>query len=265
VIPLYQVDAFADRPFSGNPAAVCLLNEPADEAWMQAVAAEMNLSETAFLALRANGGFDLRWFTPAIEVDLCGHATLASAHILWQTRRLGAEEAARFHTRSGLLTAKRAGAWIQLDFPTRPAREAAAPLGLLPALDLPDAVFVGRSIDDWLVVTGREAAIRALKPDQTRLATVPCRGVIVTAPADAGQPYDVVSRFFAPAAGIAEDPVTGSAHCTLAPFWSARLNRHELTCFQASRRGGIVRTSLSADRVLLSGQAVTVFEGQLQA
>ncbi|MBV8083433.1 MAG: PhzF family phenazine biosynthesis protein [Chloroflexi bacterium] len=264
-MPLYQVDAFTDQPFGGNPAAVCLLEAPADEAWMQAVATEMNLSETAFLVPREAHAWQLRWFTPTVEVDLCGHATLASAHILWQTGRLTAGHSATFHTRSGLLAATREDAWIELDFPARPGAEAKAPPGLLEALGLMESAFTGRSVDDWLVLASSEQMVRSLNPDYAALAKIDCRGVIVTALAEPGQRYDVISRFFAPAAGIAEDPVTGSAHCTLAPFWSDRLHRPDLTCHQASKRSGTVRTRLCGDRVLLSGQAITVFEAQLQA
>jgi PhzF family phenazine biosynthesis protein len=275
VFPLYQVDAFTDRPFAGNPAAVCLLEAPAGEAWMQAVAAEMNLSETAFLVPREAGAWQLRWFTPTVEVDLCGHATLASAHVLWQTGRLAPDVPACCHTRSGMLTATRRhdGDWIELDFPSRPAVACAPPHWLSEALGLAGGLaraagnhgFVGRGADDLLVELASEDAVRSLRPDFALLTAMQCRGVIVTAAADPGQPYDVVSRFFAPAFGIPEDPVTGSAHCTLAPFWSERLGRPELTAYQASARGGTVRTRLAGERVILSGQAVTVLQAQLAA
>ena len=259
---LYQVDAFTARPFAGNPAAVCLLDEPRDAGWMQDVAREMNLSETAFLHPE-NGGYRLRWFTPAVEVELCGHATLASAHVLWETGRLAAGETARFHTLSGLLTAGRAGEWIELDFPARAAEETAAPEGLAEAVGA-EPRFVGRSRYDYLLELPSEEAVRSADPDFRRLAALKVRGVIITAWATEG-PYDVVSRFFAPGAGVDEDPVTGSAHCTLGPFWSRRLGKPELLAFQASARGGVVKVRVEGDRVKLGGQAVTVLQGRLLA
>jgi PhzF family phenazine biosynthesis protein len=255
-----QVDAFADRPFAGNPAAVCILAGPADERWMRDVAAEMNLSETAFLHPHADG-WSLRWLTPEVEVALCGHATLASAHVLWQDGHLPADAEARFHTRSGLLTCRRDGDWIAMDFPAKPEQETPAPEGLERALGVTPR-YVGRSQFDVLVEVDSEEAVRALRPDIGLLASVEARGVIVTARASDGR-YDFVSRFFAPRAGVNEDPVTGSAHCVLAPFWAARLGRDALTGFQASRRGGVVRVRAAGDRVVLSGQAVTVMRGEL--
>ncbi len=262
-VELWQVDAFADAPFTGNPAAVCLLPAPADAGWAQRVAAEMNLSETAFVVARQDGAFDLRWFTPATEVDLCGHATLASAHVLWEAGRLPLGDTARFHTRSGLLTASREGEWIVLDFPARPAAPAAMPEALAPALGV-TASHVGRSVDDLLVVVDDPAAVRAMTPDLGAVARVPVRGVIVTAAGDR-EGIDFISRFFGPASGVPEDPVTGSAHCTLAPYWSERLGRTELTGYQASARGGTVRVALRGDRVQLAGRAVTVLRGSLLA
>jgi PhzF family phenazine biosynthesis protein len=257
--PLFQVDAFAARPFAGNPAAVCLLPAGADAGWMQRVAAEMNLSETAFLHPEEDG-FRLRWFTPTIEVDLCGHATLASAHVLWETSRLAPDATARFFTRSGLLTAARRGEWIELDFPAEPAVAAEAPVELLQALGVPPQ-FVGRNRMDWLVEVESEADLRGLEPDLSLLRAVPCRGVIVTSLSAAAE-FDFVSRFFAPRSGIDEDPVTGSAHCCLAPFWSERLGSQELVGYQASARGGVVRVRAVGERVYLSGQAVTVLRGE---
>lgn len=258
---IVQVDAFADRPFAGNPAAVCILQGPREERWMQDVAAEMNLSETAFLHPR-DDGWSLRWFTPTVEVDLCGHATLASAHVLWQDGLLARDAEARFHTRSGLLTATRDGDWIRMDFPANPADEAPVPDGLEQALGA-RALFAGRSRFDWLVEVESEDVVRALAPDLGRLAAVQARGVIVTARSSGGA-YDFVSRFFAPQSGVAEDPVTGSAHCALAPFWARRLGRDALTGYQASRRGGIVQVQVRGDRVVLGGQAVTVMRGALE-
>jgi PhzF family phenazine biosynthesis protein len=261
-LDLYQVDAFTDRPFAGNPAAVCLLPAPREEGWMQSVAREMNLSETAFLHPETDGGWRLRWFTPAIEVELCGHATLASAHVLWETGALAAGETARFHTLSGLLTAERSGEWITLDFPARRVEEAAPPPGLAEALGIEAPRFVGKSRYDYLVEIASEPEVRALDPDHRRLASLPVRGVIVTARADAG-PFDFVSRFFAPGSGVDEDPVTGSAHCTLGPHWAERLGKDELLAFQASARGGVVKVRVAEERVKLGGQAVLVLRGQL--
>jgi len=258
---LVTVDAFTDRPFSGNPAAVCLLDAPPDEAWMQDVAREMSLPETAFVVPRKDG-FGLRWFTPAVEVDLCGHATLAAAHVLWQEGRLAGDAVARFHTRSGLLTAARDGDWIVLDFPAEPAAQAPPPPGLLDALGA-QARWVGRNRMDYLVEVASEPVVRGLAPDLVRLATVPARGVIVTSVGTGA--HDFVSRFFAPRAGIPEDPVTGSAHCCLGPYWRPRVGRDAMVGYQASARGGEVRVRLTGDRVLLGGRAVTVLRGHLMS
>jgi PhzF family phenazine biosynthesis protein len=265
-VPLLQIDAFAAGPFTGNPAAVCLLSAARDDAWMQSVAAEMNLAETAFLVSRAGDGWDLRWFTPTVEVDLCGHATLASAHALWETGRLAADAVARFHTRSGVLSAARRGEIIELDFPSEPASEAPAPTGLVEGLGV-TPVWAGRNRMDVLVQLARESDVRELEPDLTALGRIATRGIIVTSAVTAEAPgeYDFISRFFAPAAGVPEDPVTGSAHCCLAPFWAERLGRMEMTGWQASRRGGAVRVRVAGDRVKLGGQAVTVLRGELVA
>ena len=257
---IVQVDAFTDTPFRGNPAAVCVLPDERDAAWMQAVALEMNLSETAFL-LRRQDGFGLRWFTPAVEVDLCGHATLASAHVLWEDGHLPRETQARFHTRSGLLTADRRGEWIEMDFPAKREEPASAPPGLTQALGVAPK-YVGRNQFDYLVEVDSEETVRSLKPDHTALTKLPVRGVIVTGRA-ATHEFDFVSRFFAPGAGIPEDPVTGSAHCALGPFWAARLGKKELVAYQASARGGVIRVRVNGDRVILGGQAVTVLRGEL--
>ena len=258
-----QVDAFTDRPFAGNPAAVCILPAAADPAWMQDVAREMNLAETAFL-VRQRDGYDLRWFTPAVEVDLCGHATLASAHVLWENSDLAPGAQARFQTKSGVLTADRRGAWIELDFPATPAAPAPTPNGLIEALGAQPR-FVGRSRFDYLVEVESEATVRGLAPDLGALGRVQARGVIVTSRTDGKSTYDFVSRFFAPQSGVPEDPVTGSAHCALAPYWSAKLGKPELVGYQASARGGVVRVRVQGDRVLLGGQAVTVLRGELTA
>lgn len=259
-IRIVQVDAFTSQPFAGNPAAVCILPAPADEAWMKNIAREMNLSETAFLHPEANG-YRLRWLTPAVEVDLCGHATLASAHVLWQDGHLPLDSAAHFHTRSGHLTATKKGDWIELDFPAKLEQPATPPLQLADALGA-DLRYVGKNQFDYFVEVADEATLRALKPNFHMLANLPVRGVIVTAQS---HEYDFVSRFFAPGSGIDEDPVTGSAHTCLAPFWGKRLNKTEMTGYQASPRGGIVKVILTGDRVKLLGQAVTVMTGELLA
>lgn len=259
---IYQVDAFTDRPFAGNPAGVCLLPEPAAEAWMQAIAAEMNLSETAFLVRQPDGAFHLRWFTPAAEVKLCGHATLASAHILWETGVLQPGETARFHTLSGLLTATRRDGWIELDFPATPALPAEPPANLAEALGA-SPCYVGLNVFDYLVEVENEATVRNLRPDFTALDKFPVRGVIVTARSAAPE-FDFVSRFFAPSVGVNEDPVTGSAHSCLAPYWADRLGKIAMVAHQVSPRGGVVRVRLAGDRVLLGGQAVTVLVGELR-
>ena len=258
---IVQVDAFTARPFAGNPAAVCVLPAPAPADWMQSLANEMNLAETAFLVRRGDA-FDLRWFTPATEVDLCGHATLASAHVLWEDGHLAPAAEARFDTRSGRLTARRVDEWIEMDFPAEPPHADPAPPGLLDALGVA-AAWTGHSsrLDYRIVEVADEDAVRCAAPDFHALARA-ARGVIVTAPSRSGQ-ADFVSRFFAPALGVDEDPVTGSAHCVLAPFWSGRLGRTELTGFQASARGGVVRVRVAGDRVMLGGQAVTVMRAEL--
>ena len=259
-IPLYQVDAFTDKPFSGNPAAVVLLPEPRPDAWMQQVAQEMNLSETAFL-LRQEEGYRLRWFTPAVEVDLCGHATLASAHTLFETDILAPHDQARFHTRSGLLTARYNDGEIELDFPSTPASKAELPPALREALGIVPQ-YVGKSRFDYLIEVGSEDEVRGLAPDFVALRALPVRGIMVTSAASTTG-YDFVSRFFAPGAGIDEDPVTGSAHCCLGPYWGEKLGKQELLAYQASARGGTIRVALQSARVRLKGKAVTVFIGKL--
>ncbi len=260
-IRIVTVDAFTSVPFAGNPAAVCVTPEPRPDEWMRHVAREMNLSETAFLVPH-NGGFNLRWLTPTVEVDLCGHATLASAHVLWQDGHLPEGQQARFHTRSGLLTASRSGDWIEMDFPVKHAAPSDAPPELLPSLGVSKPVAVMRNVWDYMVEVESEAELRALNPDHSTLRKIPVRGVIVTArSATAG--YDFISRFFAPGSGVDEDPVTGSAHTALAPYWAAKLGKTEMTGYQASARGGVVRVRMNGDRVLLGGQAVTVMQAAL--
>ena len=258
-LPLYVVDAFARERFGGNPAGVCLLRTPRDEKWMAAVAREVNASETAFV-LPQGADFQLRWFTPAAEVDLCGHATLASAHVLWESGKLDLAIPARFHTRSGLLTCVLRDEWIVMDFPAKTLTLAAAPAELKKAVGAA-IVWSGRSDSDWLLELESEERVRALQPDLTLLRTLPVRGLIVTARAQ--QEHDFVSRFFAPRVGIPEDPVTGSAHCALGPYWAAKLGKADLTGWQASQRGGEVRVRVEGARVLLSGKALTVMRGEL--
>lgn len=264
---LYQVDAFTDTAFSGNPAAVCVLPTPRDPTWMQDVAAEMNLSETAFLLRKPEGHYRLRWFTPTSEVDLCGHATLASAHVLWAEGFLAAEEPARFETTSGGLTARREDGWIQMDFPADPVSSTEPPTSLLDGLNGAVPQGVGRSERDYLVHLADPEAVRGLTPDMSTLASLSARGVIATAESPDSK-FDFVSRFFAPRVGVPEDPVTGSAHCALGPFWAAHTGRTTLRGRQISDRGGTVRVHLEgpdAERVTLGGQARTVFRGRLDA
>jgi PhzF family phenazine biosynthesis protein len=262
-VELYQVDAFTTRPFAGNPAAVCFPDKTADAAWMQAVAAEMNLSETAFLQEQEDG-YSLRWFTPAAEVNLCGHATLASAHVLYETNRQLPDEPARFHTRSGLLTASPDQGWIKMDFPALSPQPVEAPPELITALGIQEQpLFTGFDGEDYLVVVDGEAVVRHLKPDFAALLAIQSRGVSVTSRGEAD--YDFISRFFAPWVGIDEDPVTGSAHCCLGPYWAEQLGKETLFAYQASPRGGVLQVRPSGDRVILRGQAVTIFAGQLLA
>lgn len=255
-----QVDAFTAHPFAGNPAAVCVMDGPADEDWMQSVAMEMNLSETAFLHPEADG-YRLRWFTPTTEVNICGHATLASAHVLWEEGYLSPGQQARFQTLSGLLTADQRDGLIELDFPSKPEQAAEPPEGLLEALGV-EASYVGRNELDYLVEVDGESVVRNLAPDFTKLRAVKMRGVIVTSRAEADE-YDFVSRFFAPGSGVGEDPVTGSTHSCLAPYWGAKLGKQELRAYQASARGGHLTLRLVDNRVKIAGQAVTVLRGEL--
>jgi len=257
---IIQIDAFTDQPFKGNPAAVCVLSRQRNEAWMQNVAREMNLSETAFLEKREDG-FNLRWFTPSVEVELCGHATLASAHALWEIGYISLKDQARFFTKSGLLTAEFKDGWIKMDFPSEPETAVSPPEDLSKALGV-SIKYAGRNRFDYLVEVYSEKILRQINPDFALLATIPIRGVIVTSPSSSGE-YDFVSRFFAPQVGVNEDPVTGSAHCCLGPYWGAKLGKNEMVGYQASSRGGIITVCMAKDRVYLSGQAVTVLHGEL--
>lgn len=257
---IHVVDAFTSKPFGGNPAGVCVLQDRSDDHWMQEVAAEMNLSETAFVQA-INGGFALRWFTPAVEVDLCGHATLACAFTLWETGMIPRGQQARFLTRSGWLHCRESDGWIEMDFPAKPCEPFSVSSALARALDCVP-VFAGSNGMDYLVELSSAGAVRAFRPDFAAISSLPCRGLMVTAPGDCPE-FDFVSRFFAPAAGINEDPVTGSAHCALGPYWAARLGKKDLIGFQASRRSGVVKVRVSGERVLLSGQAVMMSRVEL--
>lgn len=252
----YQVDAFTSRLFGGNPAAVCPLDAWLDDATLQAIAAENNLAETAFFVPQADH-YALRWFTPLIEVDLCGHATLASAYVLYEILDHPPRPIV-FDTRSGKLTVRRSGALLEMDFPSLPLQPCAAPPALLRGLGVePVSVLCG---SDYVAVLDSEAAVRAIQPDQSALATLDRRGVCVTAPGDS---IDFVSRFFGPKAGIPEDPVTGSAHCELAPYWAQRLGRTRLHARQVSRRGGELRCTVVGQRTLLAGSAVVFMHADI--
>lgn len=259
--PIVLIDAFSSSAFSGNPAGVCLMDTFPDQKWMQAVAIEMNQAETAFLVVEKDG-FRLRWFTPGGEVDLCGHATLASAHHLWESGKLSPEKTAKFYTLSGLLTATLEGEWIELDFPAEIVAPVEAPEDLEVILGC-EPIFVGKNRLDYLIELSSEAEVRQLRPDLRGIARLPSRGLIVTA-AGSGD-ADIVSRCFYPALGVNEDPVTGSAHCGLAPYWIPRLKKSELLAYQASSRGGWLRIRKAGDRVLLRGQAVTTLRGYICA
>jgi PhzF family phenazine biosynthesis protein len=260
MMKIYQVDAFTDSPFGGNPAAVCILESPGDETWMQNVAREMNLSETAFLH-KQEKGYRLRWFTPVAEVELCGHATLASAHVLWETGLLEPDEHAHFETLSGVLKAAKVDDAIEMDFPAIAYERIDEPSGLREALDV-TPLNLCRSDFFLLVEVASEKEVRDLKPDFEKLKSISGHAVIVTSVADS-EAYDFVSRCFAPNVGINEDPVTGSAHCFLGPYWRAHFGMDEFSAYQASERGGKLRVRVEGERVFLLGQAVTVLHGQL--
>jgi predicted PhzF superfamily epimerase YddE/YHI9 len=257
---IFQVDAFTDKPFAGNPAAVCVLPEPANERWMQQVANEMNLSETAFL-VEQDDGYQLRWFTPQVEVELCGHATLASAHILWEQGFLPPDSPARFHAQSGLLSAVSKNGWIEMDFPAEPEKPTDFPEEVFKAFGA-HAQYVGKNRFDYLVEFDSADIVRNMVPNFSLLKDISGRGFMATSRSDDEQ-YDFISRFFAPAAGVNEDPVTGSAHCCLGPFWAHKLGKNELSGYQASARGGVVKVRVGAERVCLGGQAVTVMRAKL--
>ncbi|MGB3138381.1 MAG: PhzF family phenazine biosynthesis protein [Nodosilinea sp.] len=258
-IPLFQVDAFAAEAYSGNPAAVCVLDEGRSERWMRRVAQEMNLPETAFFYPEADG-YRLRWFTPVVEVDLCGHATLATCHVLWSEGYLPLEQEAKFYTRSGVLTARRLDDWIELNFPANQSHQISVPDGLAAALGaIPKAV--AKNSLGYLVELESADAVRNLRPDFIALKQFPVHGVLATSLGEA--PYDFVSRFFVPALGVNEDPVTGAAHCCLSPYWREKLGKASFLAYQASARGGVVKIQDEGDRVRLSGQTVTILRGEL--
>ena len=257
------IDAFTQKPFTGNPAAVCIVKEPRNDAWLQAVAREMNLSETAFLWPLAQSTYRLRWFTPKIEVKLCGHATLASAHLLWEQNIEPVASLLKFETLSGTLTAQYQGSgWIALDFPSGPAKECACPPELRASLQV-EPLYCGRYESTYLVEVADKDVLLAIQPDFNSMLRTGFGRSIVTSRAAPSEPYDFVSRFFAPDAGINEDPVTGSAHCILGPYWASKLGKRELLAFQASERGGELRLTVGDTRTILQGQAVTVLRGHL--
>lgn len=258
ILPIYQVDAFTHQLFGGNPAAVCPLEQWLDTATMQSIAAENNLAETAFFV--ANGsGFELRWFTPALEVDLCGHATLATAHVLFAHLGYKADQI-RFFTRSGDLIVEKVSNGYRMDFPSQPPVSQGVPSGLLPALELEKASYVGQSVNFYFVALADQKAVERIDPDMRALAKLEKIGVMVSAP---GETVDFVSRFFAPKAGIDEDPVTGSAHCALIPYWAEQLGKQHLKAWQISARKGVLDCELVDDRVWIGGKAVTYLEGQI--
>lgn len=261
---IFQVDAFTDKPFRGNPAGVCLLEDPQSDSWMQDIAMEMNLSETAFL-LKIKEGFSLRWFTPKTEVSLCGHATLASAHILWEEGILRLEEEAIFLTKSGKLVASNKDNGIEMDFPSMSVQDADAPNSLIGALKIKPS-YIGRYLcssgASYLIEVESEDVVKNMNPDFGKLRFEDAKAIIVTSISESSD-YDFISRFFAPALGIDEDPVTGSAHCCLAPYWAPKLQKNELVGYQASKRSGVVHCRVSGNRVFLKGKAITIFKGEL--
>ncbi len=257
--PIYIVDAFSEAPFRGNPAAVCFLMGKKPDSWMQQLATEMNLSETAFF-MQSERGYHLRWFTPTTEVELCGHATLASAHIIWETQLITPDEEIVFETLSGELKARQVNGWMELDFPAEKPEKCELPQGLVAALGCGRPLKTTRNRFDIFLEFEDEQEVISMKPDFRVLGEIEARGVVVTARSKDAR-YDYKCRFFGPAVGVDEDPVTGSAHCALGPYWSEILGKQELTGFQASDRGGVVQVKNAGDRVLLRGKAVTVMQG----
>ncbi|MFA6449819.1 MAG: PhzF family phenazine biosynthesis protein [bacterium] len=258
---IFQVDAFTTEPFRGNPAGVCILDNEADERWMQDVATEMALSETAFLQ-KKDDGYSLRWFTPAAEVDLCGHGTLASAHILFEQNQLAPDAVARFHTRSGLLTVVKKAGWLEMDFPAEPDQPAPGAAKFSEALGNITIKYLGRNRMDFIVEIESEKLLRELSPDMAKVKEITTRGLIVTSVAESDE-FDFASRFFAPILDIPEDPVTGSAHCCLAPYWEKRLGKSSFNARQVSKRGGVLKVRSAGDRVIIAGQAITIMRNEL--
>lgn len=259
-LPIYTVDAFTTERFKGNPAGVCILEEEIVDELMKKIAFELNLSETAFVQKQKNG-YSLRWFTPAMEVNLCGHATLASSHILWQTGLQEEGSDIKFFTKSGELIARKNGTSIELDFPAIEQKEIAVPPELVTALGAKPA-YVGSTVWNYIVEFDSEKTVRYLEPDFDLLRKLPAWGTIVTAKGSSDG-YDFISRFFAPEKGVPEDPVTGSAHCVLGPYWMNKLGKNTFKAYQASHRGGVVGVRVENDRVYLTGNAVTVIEGKI--
>lgn len=273
-LKLQTVDAFTDKPFSGNPAAVCLLDDILPDSLMQKIAMEMNLSETAFVLREKDEDgnptdtYSLRWFTPSSEIDLCGHATLASGHIMWQEGVCKEDETIKFNTRSGLLTAKKSDKGITLDFPAIPQKEIKYPPELIASIGGANPVYVGMTKWNYIIELENEEAIHNAKPDYSIMLSLPGWGTIITAQADKNglgkDGYDVVSRFFAPEKGVPEDPVTGSAHCAIAPYWQNKLGKSTLKAYQASERGGTLLLEVIGDRVTLTGTGVTMMAGEME-
>lgn len=266
-LPIFTVDAFTAKPFAGNPAAVIILNEPIKESIMQSIADEINLAETAFVMKeKDNPGFSLRWMTPVMEVDLCGHATLATSHVLWQQGICSESEPILYHTRSGELTAVKRNEKIELNFPAIPQKQIKYPPELIAAIGGVLPKYVGMTKWNYIIELENEDAVRNLKPDYNVMLGLPGWGTIITAKADEGNPdgFDFISRFFAPEKGIQEDPVTGSAHCALAPYWAGRLGKTDFKAYQASPRGGVLGVRVEGDRIYLTGNAVSVISGEIE-
>lgn len=261
-IDFYWIDSFANQAFQGNPAGVCLLQSPIDDLKMQNIAREIGLSETAFVTKNFSH-FELRWFTPTVEVDLCGHATLASAHALWESK-IATSESIAFHTKSGMLTAKKDSEYVVLDFPTIAIKPLHSPIkNLLESLGINDPLYIGRSDKTVLIEVTSEKCLKNIQPDFELLKEVPIEGVVVTSRSEYPDDYDFVSRYFGPREGINEDPVTGFAHCHLGPYWQTKLNKTKFLAYQASSRGGFIKIDMHDDRILLGGKAITIMKGEI--
>lgn len=254
------INTFTEQAFKGNPAAVCFLSDEKESSWMQTVAKELNLPTTAFIWF-INDEYHLRWFTPSVEIPICGHGTLASAYFLWEKRYVDKARSIPFHTKSGVIKAQLIDGWIQLQFPAIIEQNVVAPELLIKALGV-EPVYVGKSRLDYLVEVESEEIVRNLKPNIDLIAQLPVRGVIVTSHSNANE-FDFVSRFFSPAQGIIEDYVNGSSHCCLGPYWKNKLHKTDFTAYQASERGGIIKIKVLGDEIFLSGKSITIFEGKL--